>query len=51
MRSFQIIAAIILALIVFAVLKLLGFLIKFALIAAVFGFVAGLLVSRLFIRR
>lgn len=50
MRTFEIIAALIVAAIVFVVLKVLGLLIKFALIAAVLGFVAGLLLARLFRR-
>jgi membrane associated rhomboid family serine protease len=51
MRTFEIIAALIVAAIVFVVLKVLGLLIKFALIAALLGFVAGLLLARLFRRR
>ncbi len=50
MRAFPIILAVILALVAFAVLKVLGFLIKFALVAAVLGFIAGLAIARLFAR-
>ena len=50
MRTFEIIAALVVAAIVFVVLKVLGLLIKFALIAAVLGFAAGLLLARLFRR-
>jgi len=48
MRTAELIAAIFLALVLFFVLKLLGLLLKFALIAAALGFVAGLLLARLF---
>lgn len=48
MRTAELIAAVILALIVFVALKLLGLFIKFALVAAVLGFVAGLLIARAF---
>jgi membrane associated rhomboid family serine protease len=50
MRSLEIIAALAVAVIVFFVLKVLGLLIKFAAIAAVLGFVAGLVLARLFRR-
>jgi membrane associated rhomboid family serine protease len=50
MRSFEIIAALILAVIVFFVLKLLGLLIQFAAIAALLGFVVGLVLARAFRR-
>jgi membrane associated rhomboid family serine protease len=51
MRSFELIAALFLAAIVFVVLKVVGLVIKFALIAAVLGFVAGLVLARLFRRK
>jgi hypothetical protein len=51
MRAFPIILAGFLALVAFAVLKMLGFLIKFAAIAAVLGFVAGLFIARAWARR
>ena len=50
MRTFEIIAALVLAAIAFVVVKILGLFLKFALIAAVLGFVAGLLLARLFRR-
>ena len=46
MRSLEIIAALVLAVILFVVLKLIGLVVKFALIAAGLGFVAGLLLAR-----
>ena len=48
MKSFEIIAALLLAAIVFIVLKVIGLVIKFALIAAALGFIAGILLARLF---
>jgi hypothetical protein len=48
MRSFEIIAGLVLAAVLFIVLKVIGLVIKFALIAAVLGFVAGLLIARSF---
>ncbi len=48
MRRLEIIAGIVVALGLFAVLKVLGLVIKFALIAAALGFVAGLLLARSF---
>ena len=50
MRSFEIIAALILAVVIFFVLKVLGLLIKFAAIAALLGFVVGLVIARAFRR-
>lgn len=47
MRTAELIAAIILAMIVFIALKLLGLFLKFALIAAAAGFIAGLLLARM----
>ena len=46
MRSFEIIAGLLVAAVLFILLKLIGMVIKFALIAAVLGFVAGLLLAR-----
>jgi hypothetical protein len=48
MHSAELIAAVILALIVFVALKLLGLFLKFALVAAALGFIAGLLLARVF---
>lgn len=50
MRAFEIIVALIVAALVFVVFKVLGLLIKFALIAAALGFIAGLVLARLFRR-
>ncbi len=50
MKSLELIAAIVLALVVFFVLKVIGLVVKFALIAAVLGFVAGLILARTFRR-
>ena len=47
MRTTQIVFALILAAFLFFVLKLLGLFLKFALIAAVLGFVVGLLLGHL----
>ena len=46
MSKFEIIAAVLVAAIVFIVLKVIGLVVKFALVAAVLGFVAGLLLAR-----
>jgi hypothetical protein len=46
LRNFEIIAALLLAAVLFIVLKLIGLVVKFALIAAILGFVAGLLLAR-----
>ena len=51
MRAFEIIAAVILALIVFVVLKIVGLVLKFALIAAALGFIAGIVLARMFRRK
>lgn len=51
MRAAELIAALVLALIAFFVLKLLGLFLKFALVAAALGFIAGLLIARAFRRR
>lgn len=50
MRNFEIIAALVLAVILFVGLKVIGLVVKFALIAAALGFVAGLLLARSFRR-
>jgi hypothetical protein len=47
LRTFEIIAALVCALILFVVLKVIGLVLKFALIAAVLGFGAGLLLARM----
>jgi hypothetical protein len=47
LRIFEIIAALACALILFVVLKVIGLVLKFALIAAVLGFGAGLLLARM----
>ena len=46
MGKFEIIAALLLAAILFIVLKVIGLVVKFALVAAAVGFVAGLLLAR-----
>ena len=46
MKSFEIIAALLLAAVLFITLKLIGMVVKFALIAALVGFVAGLVLAR-----
>jgi membrane associated rhomboid family serine protease len=50
LRTFEIIAGLLLAVVLFIVLKVIGMVIKFALIAAVLGFIAGLLIARSFRR-
>jgi membrane associated rhomboid family serine protease len=50
LKSFEIIAGLLLAAILFVVLKLIGIVVKFALIAALVGFVAGLVLARSFRR-
>jgi hypothetical protein len=47
MRTFEIIVALICAVVLFTVLKIIGLVIKFALIAALLGFGAGLLLARM----
>jgi hypothetical protein len=49
-RAFEILAALLLAAILFVVLKVIGLVVKFALIAAVLGFAAGLVLARAFRR-
>jgi len=44
--KFEIIAGLLLAVILFIILKVVGLVVKFALIAAALGFVAGLLLAR-----
>ena len=51
MRTFEIIIALIVAALVFVVFKVLGLLVKFALVAAVLGLIAGLVLARLFRRQ
>jgi multisubunit Na+/H+ antiporter MnhF subunit len=46
MKGLEIVAG----LVAFVVLKIIGLVLKFALIAAVLGFVAGILIARLFRR-
>lgn len=46
LRTFEIIAALLLATVLFVILKVIGLVVKFALIAAILGFVAGLLLAR-----
>jgi hypothetical protein len=46
LRTFEIVAGLLLAAVLFIVLKVIGMVIKFALIAGVLGFVAGLLLAR-----
>ena len=50
MRSFEIIAGLLLAAILFIILKVIGIVVKFAAVAALVGFVAGLLLARAFRR-
>ena len=46
MGRFEILAGLLLAAILFIVLKVIGLVLKFALIAAVLGFAAGLILAR-----
>ena len=48
MRTLEIIVGVVVAIVLFVVLKVIGLLIKFALIAAALGFIAGLLIARAF---
>jgi hypothetical protein len=50
LKSFEIIAGLLLAAVLFVILKLIGIVVKFALIAALIGFVAGLVLARAFRR-
>ncbi len=47
MRTLELVIGVILAVLVFVVLKLIGLVVKFALIAAVPGFVLGLALGRM----
>ena len=47
MRTIEIVVGLIVALVLFVVLKLIGIVIKFAAIAAVIGFILGLAVTRM----
>ena len=51
MRTFEIIAALLLAAIIFVVLKVVGLVLKFALIAAALGFIAGIVLAQMFRRK
>jgi uncharacterized membrane protein YuzA (DUF378 family) len=51
MRTIEIIAALLLALVIFGALKVIGLVLKFALIAALLGFFAGLVLARTLRRR
>jgi len=46
MRAFEFAIALIVAVVAFVALKLIGLIVKFALIAAVIGFIAGLALAR-----
>ena len=46
MKAFEVAVALFVAVMAFVVLKLIGLIVKFALIAAVIGFVAGLVLAR-----
>jgi membrane associated rhomboid family serine protease len=46
MRTFEFVIALLVAVVAFVVLKLIGLIVKFALIAAVLGFIAGLILAR-----
>jgi hypothetical protein len=50
MRTLELVLGVALALAVFVALKLIGMVIKFALIAAALGFVAGMVLGRSFRR-
>jgi hypothetical protein len=50
MRTFELVLALLVALAVFVALELIGMVVKFALIAAALGFVAGLVLGRSFRR-
>ena len=50
MRIFEILAALLVAAILFVVLKVIGMVLKFALVAAALGFIAGLVLARAFRR-
>lgn len=46
----EIVAGLVVAIVAFAVLKIVGLLIKFAAVAAIFGFIAGFAIVRAFRR-
>jgi len=46
LKSFEIIAGLLVAAILFILLKLIGLVVKFALIAALLGFVVGMIAAR-----
>ena len=48
MHALELIAALVVALIVFVAIKLIGFVLYIALIGAVFGLIAGFLLARAF---
>ncbi|HXR94489.1 MAG TPA: hypothetical protein VN718_01340 [Rhizomicrobium sp.] len=48
MRTFEFVVALVVAVVAFVVLKLIGLIVKFALIAAALGFIAGLVLARAF---
>ena len=48
MRRFELIVGLLVAVIAFVILKVIGLVIKFAFIAAVLGFIAGLAIARMF---
>ncbi len=50
LRTFEIIAGLAVAVLLFIILKVIGLVLKFALIAALLGFVAGLVLARSFRR-
>jgi membrane associated rhomboid family serine protease len=50
LKSFEIIAGLLLAAILFVILKLVGMVVKIAAIAAVLGFVVGIVAARAFRR-
>lgn len=47
MRRFELMAGLLVALIAFIIFKVIGLVIKFAFIAAVLGFIAGLVIARM----
>ena len=47
MRGLELIAALLLAAIIFVVLKVIGLVVKFALIAAALGFLAGIVLAQM----
>jgi membrane associated rhomboid family serine protease len=51
MRTFELIIALVCALVLFVALEVIGLVLKFAIIAAFLGFVAGLLLARVLRRK